>query len=121
MQIGGIILGFAMDDRLPAHLEVGGLIRAVNAAGGFATVIEKGERDAGTILIICCENGTKLRLYERMPQLDGTRKWTLVKSQDIENPMEFFEYYARRKRQDADLWIVELDSPNSEQFIGIEP
>jgi len=110
-----------MDDRLPAYLEVAGLIRAVNAAGGFATVIEKGERDAGTILIICCENGTKLRLYERMPQLDGTRKWTLTKSQDIDTIGEFSEYCARRKRQDGDIWIVELDSPNSEQFIGIEP
>lgn len=109
-----------MDDRLPAHLEVSGLIRDVNAAGGFGTVIEKGERDAGTILIICCEKGTKLRLYERMPQVDGSRKWTLVKAQDTDNPSEFSEYCTRRKRQDADLWIIELDGPNTEQFIGID-
>ena len=68
-----------MDARLPAHLEVAGLIRAVDAAGGFATVVAKGERDAGTLLIICCKNGTNGRLYERMPQLDGTRAWTLTK------------------------------------------
>lgn len=109
-----------MDDRVPAHIEVAGLIRSVNAAGGFATVIEKGERDAGTILIICCENGTKLRLYERMPQLDGTRKWTLIRVQEPENKSDFSDYCARRKMQDADIWIVELDSPNSKQFIGIE-
>ena len=46
-----------MDGRIPAHLEVAGLIRAVEAAGGFGTVIAKGERDAGTLLVICCESG----------------------------------------------------------------
>ena len=80
-----------MEERLPAHLEVAGLIRAVEAAGGFATVIEKGERDAGTILVICCQNGTNARLYERMPQLDGSRKWSLVRTQDLEKAREFIE------------------------------
>jgi len=108
------------DDRLPAHVEVGGLIRAVQAAGGFGMVIAKGERDAGTLLVICCENGTNARLFERMPQLDGTRKWILAKSQDAENPHEFTEYCDRRKRQDPDTWIVELDIANGERFIGNE-
>ncbi len=106
-----------MDGRLPAHLEASGLIRAVDAAGGFATVIAKGERDAGTLLLVCCENGTNARLYERMPHPDGTRKWTLVKRQDPENPHEFTEYCDRRKRQDPDVWIVELDIADAERFI----
>jgi len=106
-----------MDDRIPSHLEISGLIRAVGNAGGFATVLATGERDAGTILVVCCENGTHCRTYERMPQLDGTRKWTLTKSQDTENPSEFSEYLDRRKRQDGDLWIVELDIADAERFI----
>jgi hypothetical protein len=106
-----------VDDRLPAHVEVSALIRAVDAQGGFGMVIKKGERDAGTLLIICCENGTKLRAFERMPQLDGTRKWVLSKKEDPENKKEFSEYCERRKRQDGDLWIVELDAPNAEQFL----
>ena len=110
-----------MEGRLPAHLEVSGLIRAVDAAGGFATVIAKGERDAGTILVICCENGTNARLYERMPQLDGTRKWMLSKEQDPENHLEFSEYCERRKRQDSDIWIVELDIADGERFIPNAP
>ena len=108
-----------MDQRIPAHLEVSGLIRAVEAAGGFGTVIEKGERDAGTLLVICCEKGTNARLYERMPQLDGTRKWTLSKSEDTENKTELVEYWQRRKRQDPDLWVIELDTADAERFIGL--
>jgi len=93
------------------------LIRAVDGAGGFATVLARGERDAGTILLVCCENGKQYRTYERMPQLDGSRRWTLTKVQDAEKPDEFQEYLDRRKRQDGDLWIVELDIADAERFI----
>ena len=106
-----------MEARLPAHLEVAGLLRAVEAAGGFATVIAKGERDAGTLLVTCCESGRNYRAYERMPRPDGTRGWTLTKTQDSENPFDFSEYLERRKRQDSDLWILELDIPGGERFI----
>lgn len=106
-----------MESRLAAHLEVTGLLRAVEVAGGFATVIAKGERDAGTLLVTCCENGKNYRAYERMPRPDGTREWTLTKTQDSENPVEFTDYLDRRKRQDSDLWIVELDIPDAERFI----
>ena len=106
-----------MESRLPAHLEVAGLLRAIEAAGGFATVIAKGERDAGTLLITCCERGKNYRAYERMPRPDGTRGWTLAKTEDSHNPVEFGEYLDRRRRQDRDLWIVELDIPDAERFI----
>jgi hypothetical protein len=106
-----------MDTRLPAHLEVQGLLRAVESAGGFATVLAKGERDAGTILVTCCEHGTNFRAYERMPSPDGSRTWTLIKRQEPENLEEFGQYLDRRKRQDSDLWIVELDIPDAERFI----
>lgn len=107
------------EERLPAHLEVAGLLRTVEAAGGFGMVIEKGERDAGTLLVVCCENGTNCRAYERMPRPDGTRGWALAKTQDVENPSEFSEYLKRRAQQDRDLWVLELDVANGERFIGL--
>lgn len=107
-----------MEPRLPAHLEVSGLIRAVEAAGGFAAVVARGERDAGTLLVVCCEKGGPAVAYERMPQPDGTRAWTVSKRQDVENPREFWEYCDRRKEQDPDLWIVELDIADAERFVA---
>ena len=106
-----------MAGRIPAHLEVGGLVRAVEAAGGFATVLARGERDAGTILVVCCEKGANGAAYERMPQPDGSRAWTLSRKQDVENPQEFWEYCRRRHDQDRDLWVLELDIPQAERFI----
>ena len=104
--------------RLPARLEVSGLIRAAQAAGGFATVLHKGEADGGTILVVTLQNGGIARLFERMPQLDGTRRWTESRVQDADNTREFDEYLNRRKTQDPDIWVIELDVVNPERLIG---
>ena len=106
------------DNRLPAHLEIAGMIRSVQAAGGFATVLHKGERDAGSICVIATHNGHNSTLWERMPQLDGSRKFVATKLQDTENKTDFEEYLARRLRQDPDSWQIELDIENPERFIA---
>lgn len=110
-----------MEGRLPAHLEVSALIRQVQGEGGFAAVLAKGEREAGTILLVTTENGRNTRVFERMPQLDGSRSWTCSKEQDPENKELFNQYLERRKSQDSDLWIVELDIANAERLIGLNP
>ena len=106
------------DARLPAHIEVSGLIRAVQNAGGFATVLAKGDADAGTLMVICCQHGENGTAWERMPQMDGRRGWTLIKRQDPADPAEFINYYRRRSDQDDDLWVIELDIANAERFIA---
>lgn len=108
-----------MDARLPAHIEALGLIRQVQSAGGFGMVIQKGERDAGTLLVVLTENGTNTRVYERMPHVDGHRDWSLSKKEDTENKEEFSQYLIRRAAQDPDTWIVELDVAQGERFIGL--
>jgi len=104
--------------RLPAHLEISGLIRATEAQGGFAAVLAKGENDAGTILILTTDRHQNASLYERMPHLDGSRKFEVTKLQTPENKQEFDEYLERRQRQDSDIWIVELDIPDAERLIA---
>ena len=110
-----------MDARLPAHVEVSGLIRAVESAGGFAMVLQKGERDAGTILVLTTQNGRNTRLWERMPQLDGSRKFSCTREQDDENPREIDEYVGKRRRSDPDCWVIELDIENAERFVAPVP
>tara|TARA_R100001129_G_C5322929_1_gene248029 strand:+ start:1751 stop:2086 length:336 start_codon:yes stop_codon:yes gene_type:complete len=110
-----------VDARLPAHIEVSGLIRAVESAGGFVMVLQKGERDAGTILVLTTQNGRNTRLWERMPQLDGSRKFSCTREQDDENPREIDEYVGKRRRSDPDCWVIELDIENAERFVAPGP
>ena len=105
------------DARLPAHLEVAGLLRLAQQLGGFGMVLQRGEYDAGTLAILTTHSGKNTRLWERMPQMDGSRRFTCTKSQGDENPREFDEYIAKRLRQDPDCWFVELDGPDMERLI----
>jgi hypothetical protein len=107
-----------MDDRLPAHLEASAIIRLAESQGGYATVLAKGERDAGTILVVTLCHGKDGTLYERMPQLDGSRTFIAAKRENAENPQEFAEYLARRRAQDSDLWLIEVDIADPERFIA---
>ncbi len=107
-----------MDERLPAHIEVSGLIRAVEAAGGFGMVLQKGEKDAGVILILTTHSGKNTRLWERMPQLDGSRRFICTREQGSENLREFDEYVAKRRASDPDCWVIELDVENAERFVA---
>jgi len=105
--------------RLPTHLEVGGLIRRVQGEGGFATVLAKGDPDAGALLIVLTFRAEGARAYERMPSADGHRVWHGVMCENTYNPMEFSEWIKRRKDHDRDLWIVELDIAEGERFIDL--
>jgi hypothetical protein len=108
-----------MTDRLPAGLEVSALLRQVNQAGGFGMVLAKGEPEAGTIILILCENGRNSRAYERLPNAQGTRLWQCTRREDDGQSVPLADWIARRQAQDPDLWIVELDIANGERFIGL--
>ena len=110
-----------MTVRLPSALEVAALLRQVAQGGGFATVLAKGEADAGAILVVITHRGANARVYERMPSLDGTRPWRLAQGDDSRDGGTVADYLARRRKQDSDLWMVELDIAKGERFIGIEP
>ena len=105
--------------RLPARLEIASLIRLAQNGGGFAAVLQSGDEQGGTILLLLTENGANPRVYERMPQLDGSRAWHCSMQQDIDTNNKISEYLERRGQQDHDLWIVELDIANGERLIGL--
>ena len=107
-----------MDDRLPAHLEVAGIRRLAESQGGFATVIAKGERDTGTIAIVIIGRGEPAWLYERMPTLDGNRRFVRTLLEDTDIKSEFSEALSRRSKRDPDLWLIEADVPDRERFVA---
>ncbi|WP_095012338.1 DUF1491 family protein [Tsuneonella mangrovi] len=110
-----------MDERLPAHLEVAAIRRLAEGCGGFATVLAKGERDAGTIVIVVIGSGKPATLFERMPQLDGTRAFVATKAEEAEKQREFSEYITRRSSRDPDLWIIEADVADRDEFMKSLP
>ena len=102
--------------RPTSRLLVQALIRAMEAQGGFAVVVHKGDEGAGAIIVQCGNPGGEIRLFERQP--DFSRGYVLapLATQSWGNEAELIQYLERRRRSDPDLWIVELDGADAERL-----
>jgi hypothetical protein len=104
--------------RLASAVFVNALIREVNARGGSAAVLAKGDSTAGAILLLCGEKGRITGVYDYVLDQKGRYAWASAGSQFIEDQQDIDALCLRRQRVDPDLWIVELDIPNAERLIA---
>jgi len=102
--------------RLPSGVLVGALIRRANHEGGIATVLVRGDQDAGAILVVTLDRGTNPKVWERGLGPDGKPRLLPVGPQDLVPEAEVTAYWQRRRSRDADLWVVELDIVSAERF-----
>lgn len=105
-----------MSDRLPSHLLVSALIRRANEEGGFATVLARGDKDSGVILLACSERGALPFFLERGLGPNGQVQLLRTGPQDVANTDDANGYWQRRRARDPDLWVIELDIADSERF-----
>ena len=103
-----------MDDRLPSHVEVAAIMRRVEAEGGFATVLRKGDPDRGALTLILQERGEIRGILERELGPNFNYEWTF-KSAGSESLRDLI---ARKLQFDPDSWLIELDIAEPERFIA---
>lgn len=107
-----------MDARLPAHLEASGLLRRAEAAGGFATIIAKGDHDRGSLVLLIASRGAHVACLERGLGAGGDYVWQAAGPSAGAAPADLSEWCAKRRAIDADIWLIELDVPLPERFIA---
>ena len=107
-----------MTGRLPARLEATALMRQVQSAGGFATIIKRGDADSGALILLIAERGEPKALIERRMGSDFDYRWTVVATADDANPEKFRESTNKATRFDPDCWLIELDVADAERFIA---
>ncbi|WP_336962020.1 DUF1491 family protein [Sphingobium aquiterrae] len=105
-----------MTERLASHMLIGALIRRAQDAGGFATVLRKGDATSGAILVQCLEKGRETALLERVPDYEGGYRLMPCGPASGAEPQERAHYLDRRRRADPDLWVIELDIAEAERF-----
>lgn len=105
-------------DRLPAHLEVSGILRRAEALGGFATVLRKGDPERGSILLMIASRGRHVACLERMLSRDGDYAWKATGPGESAGSSALADFLAKRARFDEDCWAVELDIAEPERFIA---
>lgn len=97
--------------RLASVVWVNALVRRVNAAGDFATVLHKGDGIAGSVVLVH-RRGAETRALQRLLAASGEYEWR----QTAAGP-GVDEWIERQRRYDPDLWVVELDTSNPARFI----
>lgn len=104
-----------MMPRLASGLLVNAMVRRVNAAGGSAMVLARGNAEAGAILVMTLERGGNPRFFERGVGPDG-RPALIASGPESTDDAAAAEYWRRRRSRDPDLWVVELDVADAERF-----
>jgi hypothetical protein len=104
--------------RLPADLEATSLVRRVQAEGGFATILRKGDAQGGALLLVVTCRGHHFGCLERILDLDGPYEWRRCGPSESAGSTEVADFLARRARFDPDYWAIELDIPAPERFIA---
>lgn len=105
-----------MTPRLTSRIVIDALFRRVRAAGGFGTVLGRGDDSAGAILLVCSERGQVTALLERTSDPDGDYRWTRCGPNELEDTATRDSYVERRRARDRDLWLIELDIADAERF-----
>ena len=98
--------------RLASAVKVAALLRRVGAAGGFGTVLARGDATAGSIAIVARDRGDS-RLLEPLLGSGGTYEWREITAGDAIDA-----WIDRARRRDPDLWVIELDIPDTARFVA---
>jgi len=98
--------------QLKTGVWVDALIRRAEVGGAFACVTERGDRDAGSVLIVVRAGGG-LTLYAPERDMDGMRVW---RAQAVDEPA-LAQAVKSRLNFDSDLNVVEIDDRDGRHFI----
>ena len=98
--------------RLASRVRVDALIRRVNSAGGFGTVLARGDDEAGAIAIVTRDAGEEALRAAMLGAVGRYEFAELARGPDVPAWIE------RARRRDPDLWVIELDIPQAGQFVA---
>ncbi|HVF83033.1 MAG TPA: DUF1491 family protein [Sphingomicrobium sp.] len=105
------------EGRLAAGVEAGSFLRRAAGLGGFGAVLQRGDAERGTLLLIVTERGEHRGILERRLAGANGYRWVLTGPRQAESS-GVTQYLARVRRNDPDCWVLELDIPSSERFIA---
>ncbi len=91
---------------------VGALLRRVQAAGDFATVLHRGDATAGSVVVIHRDRSGAQRALVRTLGQGPDYHWQVAAQDESVD-----SWVVRQRGYDPDLWVIELDTPDPARFI----
>ncbi len=100
-----------MDDRLPSELWIKAHLKRCYAEGIMATVLNKGERMGGMLLLKLNLGAEGSRLLNQTRDLNGNLAWFAASKGETLAEAAANGYIEKAIRRDPDLWVVEIEHP----------
>jgi hypothetical protein len=102
--------------QVSSDLWVYALIRRVQLAGGFATIVRKGDARGGAVLVkTYAPRSREAALWSEAVGPDGGTVW--MHPIDSRAEADIDAYVSRAARIDPDIWVVEIEDDTGERFL----
>ena len=103
---------FESSPRMPTHLWVESKVRELSMQGIGVYIMQRGEKNDGTVLLKISDMAGKCKLLIQQRNLDGELEWVDALSEDILDEIKADEFSKRSIERDPDLWLIEVESPD---------
>lgn len=104
-------------NRLRTHIQATALLRRAQGQGAYATVLRRGDPDAGALHVTVRTLDGSARLYSPIRDMEGNPAWLATPPAP---EREVDERTARLADRDPDIWIVEIEDRRGRHFL-VEP
>lgn len=102
--------------RLKTHIRVAAHLRRAQSAGAFATIVRKGDPDAGAVAVKLYRGRGEAQLFIQSRDLDGRMIWR-EPMEDSRDEARIDAWLEKERRIDPDLWIVEIEDGEGRAFL----
>jgi len=102
--------------RLKTHIRAAALMARAQAAGAFATVVRRGDPDAGALAVKAYAAPGRARLFIESRDDAGVRCWRAALD-GADEEVRIDAYLDREAAIDPDLWLIEIEDRDGRAFV----
>lgn len=106
--------------RLKTEIRISAQLRRAQAAGAFATIVRRGDADAGAVAVKLYQGPGAVKLFIQSRDLDGAPIWREpfcddALTDDAEQKID--QWLEKEASIDPDLWVVEIEDREGRTFL----
>ena len=106
-----------MQARVKAELWIKAHIRKCNAKAIPATVVRRGDNQAGALIIKVNQLGPGCSVLVPTNTLDGGQKWRRALGENLVPESEADAYIEKQLKIDPDIWILEIEDRQGRHLV----